>query len=90
MSWEQQYLELRINNQLAVHDTQIQPDNFVKGLGEIYAGLLSAVSEEQPGSRVKLADFAVEYLNIARSVYQAGPSYTTIKDQVLSDLGKIK
>ena len=91
MSWEQTYLEQRLKNQLSIHDDQsIQPEQFVAGLGEIYGTLLDAAKQEQPGAKVKLADFAVEYLNIARSVYQGGPSYQDIKKKVLEDLGALK
>lgn len=91
MSWEQTYLEQRLKNQLSIHDDQnIKPDQFVSGLGEIYGSLLDAAKQDQPGAKVKLADFAVEYLNIARSVFQGGPSYSDIKTRVLEDLGGLK
>jgi len=90
MSWEQQYLELRLKNQISIHDTQVSPQVFVQGLAEIYKNLFLAVKEEQPGAKVKLADFAVEYLNIARSVHQAGPEYQAIKAKIMLDLNTVK
>lgn len=91
MSWEQNYLELRLKNQLSIHDNKnIQPAEFVGGLGEIYASLLEAAKDDQPGAKVKLADFAVEYMNIARSVFQGGDQYQDVKKKVLDDLGALK
>ncbi|MDT8446055.1 MAG: hypothetical protein RRB13_04055 [bacterium] len=91
MSWEQAYLEQRLKNQLSIHDNaSVKPDQFVAGLGEIYDTLLVAAKQDQPGAKVKLADFAVEYLNIGRSVFQGGAAYHDIKTKVLADLGALK
>ncbi|OGG95553.1 MAG: hypothetical protein A2508_04685 [Candidatus Lambdaproteobacteria bacterium RIFOXYD12_FULL_49_8] len=89
MSWEKTYLRLRLEKQIAPHDTQIEVNQFVQGLTEIYGGLLEAAKARETGARAKLADFAVEYLNVARNVYQGGPSYKTIKDRVVKELGEV-
>ena len=90
MSWEQNYLELRLQKQISVHDSEIEANDFIQGLSDLFAILKTAALAGEAGAKMKLADFAVEYLNVARSVYQGGPSYKTIKERVIAEVGEVK